>query len=203
MLYELPLEEEKVKPHQVTTLHLICSFAFIGAGAIIMIYNYVIPVWGLSILLAGLIILALTIFRNKRLTGKKVNPTVRVLELLIAAAIEVYSITQHWAFPIVIFGILLAAIAFGMFWERASDNKLFIYIDEEGARLPVTAKRRFLPWTEIDEIMYRFGTLSIECVGNHLFQWSITIPDFDNEIFEAFCAAQVEANRSKRRNDEW
>jgi hypothetical protein len=98
---------------------------------------------------------------------------------------------------------LVAAIVFGLFWERASGNKLFIHVDEDGIRLPVTAKRRFIPWTEVEEIIYRFGTLSIECVGNHLYQWNIALADFDNEIFEAFCIAQVEGNRGKRRNDEW
>ena len=64
--------------------------------------------------------------------------------------------------------MLCGAITFGIFWERAAGNKLSVSIDEKGVHLPVTAKRRFIPWTEVDEVMFRFGTLSIECVGNHL-----------------------------------
>lgn len=203
MVYELSLEEEKVKPHQVTTLHLISSFAFIGAGAIILIYNYTIPWWGLFLLLSGAAILGLTIFKNKWLTGRSVNLGFRFAELAITLCLVAYSLIQMWKFPIVIYGILAAALLFGLFWERSSGNKLAIHIDDEGVRLPVTSKKRFIPWTEVDEVIYRFGTLTIECVGNHLFQWSLAMPDLDHEIFEAFCSAKVEENKSKRRIDEW
>lgn len=202
MVYDLPLVEEKVKPHQVTTLHLVSSFAFIGAGAIIVIYNYTIPGWGLALLLTGLLMLCMTIFKNKWLTGKKINPAFRVIELLIAIAFCSYSVIMQWKFPIVIFGGLCAALLFALYWERSAGNKLFVHIDDDGLRLPVV-RRRFIPWSEVENVVLRFGTITINCVDNHLFQWTIAEPGFDNEIFETYCKTKVEENVSKRRKDEW
>ena len=202
MEYNLQLAEEKIKPHQVTTLHLISSFAFIGAGAIIVIYNYTIPGWGLALLLAGLVILALTIFKNSWVNSKKINPLVRVAELLVAVVFTIYAILMHWKFPILLFGGLSAGLVFALFWERNAGNKLYVHVDAEGLRLPVV-RRRFIPWTEVEVVVLKYGTLTINCLDNHLFQWTVADPDFDNAQFEAFCEAKVEENVGKRRNDEW
>ncbi len=202
MVYDLPLVEEKVKPHQVTTLHLICALAFIGTGAIIYRYNFVITYWGLALLLAGLLLLGATVVKNKWLISAKVNPTIRIIELSIALLVAIYSITQQWKFPIGMFSVLSAAIMFSIYWERKAAGTLYVHVDDEGLRLPVV-RRRFIPWVEVDEVVLRFGTLTINLVDNHLFQWNINDPNFDNEIFEAFCIAKVEENKSKRRNDEW
>jgi len=202
MEYNLLLADSKVKPHQVTTLHLVSSFAFIGAGAIITIYNYTIPIWGLAILLAGLSLLGLTIFRNSWINDKKINPILRVVELIIATAFAIYSLLMQWKFPIVIFGGLSAALLFALFWERNAGGKLYIYVDDDGLRLPVV-RRRFIPWNEVDIIVLKYGTLTINCLDNHLFQWSVSVPDVNLEAFDAFCSAKVEEHIGKRRNDEW
>jgi len=202
MVYDLPLVDEKVKPHQVTTLHLICAFAFIGTGAIIAIYNYTIPMWGGALLVVGLLLLGATIFKNKWATDKKMNLILRIIELLIGAVIAVYSVMQHWKFPMGMFGALCAGLVFAIYWERKSAETLYIHVDEDGLRLPVT-RRRFLPWVEVENVVMRFGTLTINCVDNHFFQWNINATDQDSEIFEAFCEAKIEENKGKRRNDDW
>ena len=202
MVYDLPLVEEKVKPHQVTTLHLVSSFAFIGAGAIIVIYNYTIPGWGLALLITGILILGLTIVKNKWITSAKVNPAIRILELLIAISVGMYSYFQQWKFPVVIFSILSAALAFSIYWERNSDNILYVHVDDDGLKLPVV-RRRFIPWKEIDNVVFRFGTLTINCLDNHLFQWTIAEQTIDPETFEVFCKRKVDENAKRRRNDEW
>ena len=202
MEYNLLLADSKVKPHQVTTLHLVSSFAFIGAGAIITIYNYTIPAWGLALLLAGIALLGLTIFRNKWVNDKRINPSIRAIELLIAVIFTVYSLLMQWKFPIVIFGGLSAALLFALFWERKSGSKLYIYVDEEGLRLPVV-RRRFIAWNEIDNIVLKYGTITINCLDNHLFQWNVTVTDINLEAFEDFCNRKVEEFMGKRRNDDW
>jgi hypothetical protein len=202
MVYNLQLAEQKVKPHQVTTLHLVSSLAFIGAGAIIVIYNYTIPGWGLALLLAGLALLSLTIFKNKWLTTPAINPVFRTIEMLLAATFAIYSFMLQWKFPIVIYGGLTAALLFSLYWERMAGNKLSITVDDNGLRLPVV-RRRFIPWTEIDNVVLRYGTITINCLDNHLFQWTVNDPDFDSQSFEAFCVAKVEENVSKRIKDDW
>ena len=202
MEYDLPLAEEKVKPHQVTTLHLVCALGFIGTGAIIAVYNFTIPLWGVALLVAGALLLGLTIFKNKWVTSKEINPTVRIAELAIAITVAIYAAIQQWKLPTGMFGVLSAGLMFSLYWERKAGGTIYVHIDETGLRLPVV-RQRFLPWTAVDQVVYRFGTLTINTADNHLFQWNIALPDFDNEIFEAFCSAKIEEYKAKRRNDDW
>lgn len=206
MVYDLPLVEEKVKPHQITTLHLLCALAFIGTGAIIAIYNYTIPALGLTLLGAGLLLLIMTIVKNKLIISRKVNSVVRVLELLVTLGVVAYSAMhiqeKYWKFPIWIFGALSAAILFALYWERSSGNKLFIHVDDDGLKLPVVRKRS-LPWTEVEQIVYRFGTLTINCTDNHLFQWSIADESINADAFETYCKNKIEEHIDKRRKDDW
>jgi hypothetical protein len=203
MVYDLPLEEVKVKSHQVTTLHLMCALAFTGTGAIIFVYNYIITMWGAALLAAGLVLLFLTFFKNKWLTQRNRNTVARIIELAIALFVGLYSVMQQWKFPTVIFGILSAALLFGLYWERTAGGALFVNIDETGLRLPITSRQRFLKWTEIEQVVMRFGTISINCLDNRLFQWNIGNSNIDPQQFEAYCEAQVEANKNKRIVDEW
>ena len=203
MTYDLPLEEVKVKPHQVTTLHLLCALAFIGTGTIIAVYNYTIPIWGVALLIAGCLLAGFTVFKNKWITSDKVTFPLRILELIISLAVALLSFAQHWKFPAFIFSMLSVAVIFALYWERATGGALFIHIDDEGVRLPVTSRKRFLNWAEIEQIVLRYGTLTIDCTDNRLFQYNITDADVDSELLEAYCKAKVESNRSKRVKDDW
>jgi hypothetical protein len=203
MVYNLPVMEEKVKPHQVTTLHMVCALAFIVTGAIIVVYNYTIPLWGAAILSAGILLTVLVMAKNKWVISKPVNPLFRIAELLISISISAYSFVMHWKFPTGIFGVLSAAIIFAIFWEKDTGKPLSVRIDMEGIMLPSNIRKRFKPWTEVEGVILRFGTLTLSFTDNSIFQWDITNPDFDNEIFEAYCRTQIEVNRSKRRRDDW
>ena len=194
---------EKVKPHQVTALHLLSALAFTGTGAIIVIYNYTIPGWGLALLIAGLLLMGITITRNKWLTATKANIIARIAELLIALSVAILSWAEQWKFPMGIFGVLSAAILFAIFWERASGQALVIHVDENGIQLPVTSRKRFIPWVEVEQVILRYGTLSIECLENRLYQWDIANTSVNEDQFMEFCTRLVESNKGKRRNDDW
>ncbi len=203
MVFDLPVTGEKVKPQQVTALHLFCGLAFVGTGAIICVYNYEIPEWGGAILGAGILLLATAIFRNKWLIGKQANRVVRVLELLISVAIALLSFKEQWKFPSGIFSVLSAAILFSLYWERDAGQALGVHVDEAGVHLPVTSRKRFVGWVEIEQVLLRYGVLSIDCVDNKLYQFDVSANTVDEEIFHAFCKAQVENHVGKRRKDEW
>jgi hypothetical protein len=202
MVYDLPIQEEKIKPHQITTLHLITALAFITAGAIILDYNYTIPMWGLALLVAGLTLIYLTLFKNRWTTSRQINPRVRVVELLISLTLASYSLYKEWRFPVMIFGFLSAVLVFALFWERTAWDVLFVHLDKDGVKLPVTSRKRFLLWTEIDQVVFRFGTLSIDCADKSLYQWTVGDTDFNVELFEEFCLTQVEINKEKRLKEE-
>ncbi|MES2702217.1 MAG: hypothetical protein V4649_06235 [Bacteroidota bacterium] len=202
MVYDLPVADEKIRPHQVTALHLISGLTFFGTGAIIFVYNAPIALFGLALLIFGILLMGATIAKNKWLT-QQVNLPVRIIELVTALSILALSVVNQWKFPMVIFGVLSAAIAFAIYWEKAATTALFIHIDDSGVKLPVVSRKRFIPWVEVEQVVLRYGILTVDCINNTLYQWTITGKEIDNEILEAYCLAQVEAHKKNRINDDW
>jgi hypothetical protein len=203
MEFDLPVTGEKVKPQQITALHLFSGLAFVGAGAIIAVYNYEIPRWGGALLVAGLALLALTMFRNRWVVRKPVNRALRIVELAISLAIAALSFVEQWKFPSGIFSVLSAAILFSLYWERDAGQQLYVHIDETGVRLPVTSRRRFIGWAEIEQVLLRYGVLSVDCIDNKLYQTDVAGSTVDEAQFDEWCKAQVQAHIDKRRNDNW
>ena len=198
MVFELPIIEEKIKMHQVTALHLTASLAFIGTGAIVVVYNYTIPYWGAALLVLGISILIATIFKNKWLVTPKVSRMFRVAELILALCVEGYSFYQQWKFPMVIFGGLNAALLFSLFWEHTAGETLFVLIDAEGIKLPVTSRKRYIGWNEVEQVLLRYGTISINCIDNRMFQWHIGDVEVDGNALESFSNLKIEEYKGKR-----
>ncbi len=203
MEFQLPVSGDKVKPQQITALHLFCGLAFVGTGVIIAVYNYDIPLWGGAILIAGLVLLVLAIFKNRWLTQKSTNLIFRFLELLIAGGIAALSFYEQWKFPSGIFTVLTAAILFSLYWERSAGQKVFVQVDEGGIKLPVTSRRRFVAWHDVDTAVLKYGILSINCLDNKLYQFDVSGNTVDDEDFNSFCTAQVTANIEKRKDNSW
>lgn len=203
MEYKLQLVEQKVKQQQVTALHLITSLAFLGAGAIIFIYNYVITYWGLALLILAIGLLVVTIAKNRMVTAPANNTKLRTIELVISLALLGYSIYERWRFPMGMFGVLSAVLAFAVFWERKANVAQYVIISEDGIDIPAGIRGKLLEWPGIEEVLLRFGTLSIDCTDNHLYQWSIQQPSFDKDAFEAFCKQQVAGHLDKRPKNDW
>jgi hypothetical protein len=201
MVFDLMLFDEKVKAHQITTLHLLCGFAFMVTGIIIAVYNYSIPMWGVAILISGITLLALAVFKNKWLISNKINLIARLAELVITTSIAILSLAHQWKFPLGIFSALSAALVFGILWERNAGKPLFVHIDDSGVRLPSTSMKRFIPWNEIEEVVFRYGTLTVDCVNNNLFQWSIKNANGDHEALESYCNNKIEEYKHKRVKD--
>jgi hypothetical protein len=202
MVYDLTVDDVKVKPHQVTTLHMICALAFLVGGTIAAVYNFDYLRWcGIGILACGIGLTGVVIAKNKWVISSTVNPAFRLMEMLVCATIAAYALYRGWKFPIVIFTSLTAFVTFAFFWERSA-RPLSIHLGDEGITLPATARRRFRPWTDIEEVILRFGILTINYVDNSLMQWPVPATGVDADSFEAWCAARVEAFRDKRQK-EW
>lgn len=201
MEYQFAVNEEKVKPHQMTALHLICALTFTGAGAITAIYNYTIPYFGGFVLVCGLLVLGVTMFRNRWLLQPARNQAWRIGESVVAGMMAGVSFYEHWKFPMWIFLVLGACLVFALFWERTAADQLSVWIDDQGIKLPVTARKRYLDWHEVEVVVVRFGTLSINCADDRLFQYTLKGTFADREEIEKYCALQVEANKHKRIAD--
>jgi len=201
MTFELTLPEERVKPHQVTALHLMAALAMIGAGAVMRRFYAPAGVWSLILAGAGVLLLLASLFRNKWLVGSGANRILRILELLIVGGLAAFFTYKHWTPPAVMFGVLTAAVLFSLFWEKQAGAGQTIRIDEQGIKLPITSRRRSINWHEVEKVILRFGILTIDCEDNRLYQWNIKTADFDLDTFTAFCFAHIEAGRKKRVAD--
>lgn len=220
MVFELPLAEEKVKRHQVISLHLIVTFTLIASGAFLAFIQYLInslsgdqravftqltlpTAWGSAILLSGFGLLAVLLFKSKWLTDKKANRALRIVELAVLLCFASFAAMVGLTVPAAVYGLIAAAILFAIYWESVSDNTLYIHIDERGIRLPLTSRKRFLEWWEVENVLLRFGVLTIDCHDNRLFQWNIKTISFDKDAFQRFCMEHIAESKEKRKKYVW
>jgi hypothetical protein len=216
MNYELELKEQKVKPHQSTALHLLVAFTICISGAIVL-FLYKLFKFGLrstdnpqslktlewsgtAIIIAGIILVGIIIFKNKWLKKKKVNAAFRVIELLALMFFAGFTLMQQIIIPAVTYGILIIALLIAMFWEN-SNTAVKVYIDDQGIRMPFHTKRRFIAWPEIEKVMLRFGVLTIDCLDNKLYQWNVKNNELNTDSFEKYCDEKIDENKHKRRED--
>lgn len=202
MNFELQLQEQKVKPHQVMALHLIAALAFAGMGAVFSLFNTSFRIWSVPLAVAGVVLLVITIARSKWIVQPAVNRVFRIVELLILAGLALFSVINQWIPPAVMAGVLSAAVLFALVWENGGQY-LMISVDESGVKMPAGRTRRYINWVDIDEVLLKFGTLTINCADNRLYQWTVRNIRFDVPAFTAFCNRQIAAGRDKRDKNDW
>ncbi len=214
MNFDLSIAGEKVKPHQSLALHIMVGLALIGFGVIsyfFYAFTYVatksqfplhdLKVWAIVMLFFGFIIIFITIFRKSWMIYPKNNRIFRIIELIACVSFLVLSYGNALKMPAAIFAILSLGILYAIFQEEGNNKPLLLSVSDEGINLPSTARRKFLEWTEVESIILRFGTITVECQGNSFFQWNVNNINFDNEIFEAYCKSQVAEHKNKRIKD--
>lgn len=221
MQFEIPLAEQKVKPHQVTALHLLAAFALLAASAIaLLLNNNMIVIPGKeapvntafdttdmvsSILMSfSLVVILAALFRNRWLRSDKVNRLFRIAELLGCAVVGIYLTAIMFYILAAMFGILAATIGFSIIWESDKRSRsLSIIINDSIIRLPATSRKRTIHWGETERVMLRHGTITINCLNNRMYQWITAPNDIDNSVFEAYCNAQIEAAKKDRKKYDW
>ncbi len=213
MNFTLELVEERIKPHQVTALHLIAALTLTGAGGLcFLIRSYApsLPVSGAAVLiagasciLAGLALLGIVIFRNRWLLNPHINHIFRIAELIMLSGTAAFFTMFQWWIPAAMSGIVSVTLAFSLFWERGKNRRQYIAFSEDVIRLPVTSRRKQLSWPEVERVIFRFGVLTIDCHDNHLMQWNVQPPAFDPGTLEAWCITQIEAGKANRIKSNW
>jgi len=220
MVFNIPLAEQKVKPHQVTALHLVMGFALLGASALALLLNNltikgpngepidlgsstfdIVDGTASLVMLFSVIIIIMALFRNKWLRSDKVNRAFRILELGAAIIAAMYLLTIDANVPAAIFVLLAGTVVFSLVWEGSATKTLSVEINEQGIKPPMNLKRRNINWVEVDKVLLRHGNLTINCADNRMYQWTTSKHDTDTEIFEAFCDAQIEAAKKLRKED--
>lgn len=224
MAFEIPLAEQKIKPHQVTALHLMIGFALLAAGAFILFVfssmmlmpfrwdeiakdstvNMHSILWPEYIMMAaGLTILFISLLKNKWLLKPGNNKIIRVVELALCAVIAGYSLYTNAMVLAGMFGILSLAIIYSFYAENTGGQQIAVVIDENGINLPMNVRRRRINWAETEKVLLRHGTLTINCLDNRLYQWITTQNNIDTTAFEAFCIAHIEAAQKDRKKYDW
>jgi len=214
MQFEIPVREERGRKNYIITLHLIVCFLLLVTG----IFEFLVYIFfsksgsqyfayfplfkwsGIITFLAGIALLSLILFRNKWLAKPGVNKAMRSFEFALFTVFTIVAWKHQVIYPAVIFGVTALVLLFGFFWENRHETRKVI-MDEKGIWLP-KAGNRFLKWHEVERIILKFGIITIDCVDNRLLQWNVETVNFDDEIFQEFCHAQIAAHLSQR-NKNW
>lgn len=218
--YILPLAEERVKREQKITLHLFVVFVLMATGAFLLLLqhllkgvsilhneqlkNLTIPNGlGLTVLLGSFFLLGLTLFKSKWLLQTKNALLIRAIEGGVLSALAIASFKTHLTMPASLYGLLSVVVFFALYWENNKNNQLTLEVDEQGIRFPVTARKKGLAWWEVEQVLLRFGTITINCYDNRMYQWQLGKIDFVTANFEEFCTHQIDVNREERKKYVW
>lgn len=215
MQFEIPVEETRGKRSYIVSLHIVVCFLLIVTG----IFEFVLYLlfaksagdkfhyfhllkWGgpLTVLL-GFTLLGFLIFKNKWLNHTAVNRTVRIAELILFACFALAAWKVDVVYPAAMFGIIAACLLLALFWETKSRERKVV-ISEEGIITPKATGNQQLYWYEVQNVILKFGILTIDCVDNRLLQWTIKPVSVDEELFRDFCMAKIAAG-VKDRGKNW
>jgi hypothetical protein len=215
MSFELPLKGERSGRKHATTLHLVVIFTFFATSIFLFTIKGIIQrlpaesqdkflplsmptIIPVSIIALASFLLAMVVYKNSWVNSKPASVWVRAIELAFVLCFAGFAIHYNLTYPAVLYGIVSAAILFAIYWEGITDNILYISVDERGIRFPITSKKKFLPWHDVQNVLLRFGILTIDCYDNRLFQWNLREINFNKEDFQKFCTEHISLSKDRR-----
>ncbi len=181
--YQIQLNNKGINKRNVTFSHLMAAFLLIimgGVAATIIrtlsetaaaitnsnIFYAVAAVY----IISGLAILFITIKFNKKITTiKSFSTKLRLFEIIILAPILIYCLIKQWYVPAAWAGIGVIGILYAFYYENTSVKPAIVHITDKGVNLPNT-KVGFLEWEKILRLIIRHQILTVEAIGNKLYQ---------------------------------
>lgn len=217
MEYILYLKDKKVKQQHIITAHLIAVFVLLVVGVFFELASFVVKKINLSVainnsslmqigtstIIISLVILAATIFKTKWMMKPKIGLFFRVFEISIIGILSMHFFQLNLPTPAILLLLVIGMIVFALFWENQSDQMLKVVLSETGILLPMTSRKKKLQWSEVDQVLVRFNTVTINCADNRLFQWVLSNQDIDIEGLLQFSKQQIVANMHLRKQDNW
>jgi hypothetical protein len=212
MSYTIPLDQQRVKPHQSTALHFMVAIVLFGVGIVsgvafwffavsptVRQVHAPLAIFGTLCFLAGIAIAAVTI---KGAHKRGLRRALRLLELiLLAAGVAIFAANGMWI-PAVLFGVLGATVLLALFGE-GGNAEMAVYFDESGIRRPFAVKSRQIPWHEVARVLLRHDTLTIDLSDNRLFQYRTGNHGVDTASFEVWTAEQVKTGTANKPKSDW
>jgi hypothetical protein len=216
MKYTITLKEQQLKPHQITSLHLMTGFGLLGVGAFTCILGntYWIQksfqqllisasILGSILIVYSLFVLYFTFFKNKLLANNKVNLTFKTLHKLICGAAALIFLLSQWWLAGGITIILALANLVSRIVALKAQKPLLVTIDEMGITLPAISRKSFLAWEQVEKVIIKHGNITIDCVNNTLYQWAIQAHSKEDQDIEAFSSAYIAKNKVIREDNDW
>ncbi len=212
-MYKIPVEGKKVKKHQVTTIHLMSGILLLVMGLVTWAVpnqfkasdSNLLNTIGLLYSLAGLCLLIICVFFNKKVIQSKANYVLRLLEILLFTPILIYALLQEWYLPAAYSGVALLGIILAYYWEKRGDSIQWVTIDETGIKLPRTGINIHLKWQELQQVLLRHKILTIDCNDNRLYQFHIhdAHPDIPaQQALESYCSQHI-STKKPVSEEEW
>lgn len=194
-----------------TTLHLMVAVMLFGiaiASGFLFWFTSVSPnfkspyfqflLFGFVCLVVSFALIALTVRQRKEQKQHKLSAWVYI-ELLVLLGGSVLFMVQGQYMPALLFLLMALAVGFASFQVGKRKEEGTILFNEKNIQVP--GKIRAYPWREVNKVLYKKGTLTIELSGNRIWQQFVTT-DADPEIFEAWVLKMMDQYAAERAK-EW
>lgn len=156
-------------------------------------------IFGLVCFVVSIALVALTVRQRKaQRLSNKISSWIylELLLLLIGAGLFLWQGAQ---LPALLFVVMAIAVAAATFSAARKSNRSEIILNDKSITVP--GRVRPYPWREVERLLYRRGTLTIELTGNRIWQQFVTT-DADPELFEAWVQAQLKKYAAEKAK-EW
>ncbi|RYD94937.1 MAG: hypothetical protein EOP54_16660 [Sphingobacteriales bacterium] len=152
--------------------------------------------------LAGMLILFITIKFNKLITRKRSFSTqLRIFELLLLLPTLIYCLVNQWHVPAAYAGIGIFGILYAFYYEFSALKDKIVTIDDKGINNP-HSKTGFLAWEKVLRLIVRHQILTIEAQGNKLYQYDLqSAQTIDVAGVESFAAQRIKEEKKVIKND--
>lgn len=215
MQFILPVQKDGVSQRHATTLHIMLAFLLLGIGIAaigLFWFTTVSPAFeqhgggykpfiffGLAAILASIAIISLSVFQKGWMRKERNSLIFRIVEFGLLAVSSILFFINHWNMPAALFGLMSLVVVFAILRERRAAGSIQIGIDETGVQLP----GRVITWTNIENVLLRFGTLTIELNGNKVIQQNVAAPGVDAPALEDYCRKMIDTHKVVTVDNDW
>src|SRR5690606_28436247 len=113
----------------------------------------------------------------------------------------IYCLLKEWYVPAAWAGVGILGILYAFFYENSAEKPKIVTLQNDGVSLPTT-KVNHLKWSQILRLIVRHNILTIEAVGNKLYQLDLNKgQQLDISAIEAFAAQKIKEDKKVIKND--
>lgn len=164
--------------------------------------SHMLPGWWMFSLGGFLIILSI-FFNKKILQIKRLNYTLRLLELVTLILLLVYTFRHELPLQLTYISTALLALILTTLWEKRSARDTEIKMDDKGITIHHFLRSKKLSWSEIQRVIFKHGIITIDCRNNRLYQYPLssgTLSEADRQGL-AFAEKSIQEHADRYQGD--